>query len=31
MDRASLDLRSMEEETTQKTSVAKASIMLMLL
>lgn len=31
MDRVSLDLSSMEEETTQKTSVAKASIMLMLL
>lgn len=31
MDRVSLDLSTTEEETTEKTSVAKASIMLMLL
>lgn len=31
MDRVSLDLSTTEEETTEKTSVAKASIMLILL
>lgn len=31
MDRVSLDLSSKEDETTEKTSVAKASIILMLL